>query len=472
MADTLSDGATSTRPRGSTRVTVVVLALTESFAHEWRSLAPAAIADVHVVRVVDEIPLTGELRAVIVAAGGGEEQLDQIVTRVRSTRGTEVVAVGASTDYRVAASAIRHGATEYFALPGDWAALREWVMARVDRDAVTDEHRAHPSLRGDFSAIKGRSPSLLSAIERAAKVVKRDSTVLITGETGTGKEILARAIHDNGSRAARPFLDVNCAAIPAPLLEAELFGYERGAFTDAKQAKPGLFEAADQGTLFLDEIGDLSLELQAKLLKVLESRRVRRLGALRDRDVDVRIIAATNADLLEAARSGRFRMDLYYRLGVVPIHLPPLRDRGEDILLLAEHFLSRFSAQYSIQPPTLSVTARRALLAHSWPGNVRELRNVIERAIVLDNGVVKPEFLGADVRELTTCEPLSLPFPAPLKTIERAAARATVERLQGNKTAAASVLGVSRKYLYALLEESGGEPRSGARAEPHMRVVR
>ena len=452
---------------------VAVVALTSAFEREWAALVTHDSAQVIVVSAVDEVPAGAELCAIVVAAGGEEGRLGPEVARARSRRLADIAAVGASADHRLAVGLLQQGAGDYFALPEDYDALRDWISTRIaaERSSPTEATLR----RYDFSGVVGRSPKLLAALDRAAKVIPRDATtVLITGETGTGKELLARAIHDNGPRRAQQFIDINCAAIPATLLEAELFGYEKGAFTDAKQAKPGLIEGAHQGTLFLDEIGDMSLELQAKLLKVLESRRVRRLGALREREVDARIIAATNSDLRPAVREGRFRADLYYRLAVVPIHLPPLRERGEDILILAQHFLAHFAGLYAIRRPLLSVSARRALLAHHWPGNVRELRNVVERAVVLGDGLLEPGLLSGDVRELATSQPLSLPFPAPLDAIDRAAARATVERLSGNKTAAAAALGVSRKHLYTLLATDPGGPgrHEDTSGDTAIRIVR
>jgi transcriptional regulator with PAS, ATPase and Fis domain len=275
------------------------------------------------------------------------------------------------------------------------------------------------------------------------------ATVLVTGETGTGKELLARAIHYNGPRRSQPFVEINCSAIPATLLEAELFGFEAGAFTDARAAKPGLFEAAHGGTLFLDEIGDLPVDLQAKLLKVLDGMEIRRLGSVRPVRVDVRVIAATHADLASAVRQGRFREDLFYRLHVVPIHLPALRDRGEDVLLLAMHFLAEFCAAYGVTRPVLNGDARGVLLRHTWPGNVRELRNSIERAVLLGSGNIEPSDL-LDNSGLQV--PSAIPFPATMDQIEQMAARVMVERLGGNKSAAAEALGISRSRLYRLLD--------------------
>jgi transcriptional regulator with PAS, ATPase and Fis domain len=280
-------------------------------------------------------------------------------------------------------------------------------------------------------------------------IPRGDATVLITGETGTGKELLAQAIHYNGPRAPHPFMEVNCTALPETLLEAELFGYEKGAFTDARTSKPGLFEAADRGSLFLDEIGDLTLNVQAKLLKVLEEKQVRRLGSIKSLGVDVRVIAATHVDLTAAVAEGRFRADLFYRLNVLPVHLAPLRERQGDLLLLAEHFLDRISEEYDLPRPPLDAATKQAMLAHGWPGNVRELKNAIERAVLLGDGELHVD----ELLPMASPAPAggALPFPASLRKIEAAAARLAVERLEGNKSAAADLLGISRTRLYRLL---------------------
>ena len=281
--------------------------------------------------------------------------------------------------------------------------------------------------------------------------------MLIPGETGTGKELLARAIHYNGPRAARPLVEINCSALPENLLEAELFGYEAGAFTDARTPKPGLLEAANGGTLFLDEVGDLSVNLQGKLLRVLEDKRVRRLGSVRDQEVDVRIIAATHVDLYQAATDGRFRQDLYYRLSVLPIHLPPLRERGDDILLLAGSFLDRFAAQYELPRGNLSSEIKRVLLSYPWPGNVRELRNALERAVLLGDGELRREHLFVGGSSAPTMRaPACIPFPASMEMIASAAARAMTEYCGGNKSEAAKALGISRRHLYVLLRNGEG----------------
>jgi transcriptional regulator with PAS, ATPase and Fis domain len=249
-------------------------------------------------------------------------------------------------------------------------------------------------------------------------------------------------------------VEINCAAIPANLLESELFGHEKGAFTDARSAKPGLFEAAHGGTLFLDEIGHLPFELQGKVLKAIEEKRIRRVGAVAMKEVDVRIIAATHVDLTSAVARGEFREDLFYRLSVVPIHLPPLRERGEDVLLLARHFLLSLGEQYGIAPPPLTPEMRGTLLAHRWPGNVRELRNALERALLLGEATLTSgDLFHRPVASAASSGPL--PFPAPLAEIERAAARVMLDRFGGNKKAAADALAISRSRLYRLLDDSG-----------------
>jgi transcriptional regulator with PAS, ATPase and Fis domain len=277
--------------------------------------------------------------------------------------------------------------------------------------------------------------------------------VLIGGETGTGKELLARAIHYGGPRAPQPFVEINCAAIPANLLESELFGHERGAFTGAVAAKPGLFELAHGGTLFLDEIGSMPLELQPKLLRALESRTIRRVGGQQGRQVDVRVIGAAHADLAAASARGEFREDLFYRLNVVTLTLPPLRDRNGDIELLAETFLARIATGYGLPVPSLTAELRAALRAHAWPGNVRELRNAIERALVLSpRGTLRAEeLLPAAPRRAATGGGV-LPFPATLDAVIRSAAHAMLALTGGNKSEAARRLGISRPRLQRLLD--------------------
>jgi DNA-binding NtrC family response regulator len=309
-----------------------------------------------------------------------------------------------------------------------------------------------------FAPIVGNSPALKAVLERAARILPHpNATALIVGETGTGKELLARAIHDGGPRRGAPFVPVNCSALPRHLIESELFGHERGAFTDAHAAKPGLFEVAHGGTLFLDEVGTLPVDLQAKLLRVLEDREVRRIGATKSRKVDVRILAATNENLPELVKAGAFRQDLYFRLGVITLHLPPLRERGDDVVIIAQELLSRLAPQYGLPVPPLSAEARRLLLSYSWPGKVRELRNAVERALLLSRpGELNLEELVPASDPKPAGESL-IPFPAPLDTITQAAARAMLELVHGNVSEAARRLKVSRRRLRRLVNE-GGKP--------------
>jgi DNA-binding NtrC family response regulator len=366
-----------------------------------------------------------------------------------------VIAVGSTASHRLAAQVVAAGAADYFALPDDRDGPRDAVAAAVQRRRASLGRAALAQLEAQahaFRDIVGESPALKAVLERAARVVSHgDATILITGETGTGKELLARALHYGGPRAAAPFVELNCAALPAQLLESELFGHERGAFTDAKTAKPGLFEVAHGGTMFLDEVDHLAPELQGKLLRALDQKSVRRLGATNIRTIDVRIVAATNTDLPAAVRAGRFREDLFYRLNVITLEIPPLRQRGDDVILLAEFFLRKFGAQYKLPPLSLTPDVRRALLAHAWPGNIRELRNAIERAVLLSSPGTLALTEVAD-RPSPPAGAGPLPFPAPLAQIQRAAARAMLDAAGGNRSEAARRLGISRSRLQRLLE--------------------
>jgi DNA-binding NtrC family response regulator len=442
---------------------LVVVARSDSFSALWPDLAREAGAEARVVPAAADAGSAHDALAVVLNVAGVEEEGEDEIRALVAAGAPAPVVVGARADHRLAVALVRAGAAEYFALPGDLPALQAEMRERARRAAQrAGAERLAGAERAafDFGRIIGRSPQIRAALDRAARVIPRDrATVLVTGETGTGKELLAQAIHYNGPRAAAPFVELNCAAVPAGLLESELFGHERGAFTDARTAKPGLFEAADGGTLFLDEIGDLPLTLQGKILKALEEKAVRRVGAVRAKVVDVRIIAATHVDLAAAVRAGEFREDLYYRLSVIPIHLPPLRERGDDVLLIAEHFLSTLARQYGLPVPPLEAALKRALVAHGWPGNVRELRNGLERALLLGDGTLEADDvfpLGA-----TPAAPSggggALPFPATLGEIEVAAAAAMVERMRGNKRAAAEALGISRSRLYRLLDGNAGD---------------
>jgi DNA-binding NtrC family response regulator len=432
----------------------------ESFATVWADLAEAVGAEgVRIAPTAAGLAPLGESSGVILAVGGIEDRANDLLRDLITEAPPPVAVVGSEADHRLASSVVRAGASDYFALPGDLELLRDWMEARVEEARArvrAGNLMSQEAERYDFSALIGESPELQAALNRVARVIPRDRvTVLLTGETGTGKELIAQAIHYNGPRRSEPFVEVNCTALPETLLESELFGFERGSFTDARTSKPGLFEAAHRGTLLLDEIGDLSLELQVKLLKVLEDKQVRRIGAVTSIEVDVRVVAATHVDLARAVEEGRLREDLFYRLNVIPIHLPPLRDRGEDILTLADHFLKQLAEEHGVPLPRLSIGARRALFEQRWPGNIRELRNTLERATLLGGELLEP----ADVKPAlapATGVTSALPFPATLRAIEVAAAKEALARAGGNKSAAAYLLGISRTRLYRLLEVDRG----------------
>jgi two-component system response regulator AtoC len=316
---------------------------------------------------------------------------------------------------------------------------------RVLRDEIRKEHR--------FEDILAKSASMQEIFRTIAKIAGYKTTVLVTGESGVGKELVARAIHRRSSRRGGPFVAINCGAIPENLLESELFGHKRGAFTDAIQDRRGLFEDASTGSLFLDEIGELPLGLQVKLLRVLEDETIRRLGETRDLKVDVRIIAATHRDLLAETKAGRFREDLFYRLNVLPIHVPPLRVRREDIPLLIEHFVTRNNARLRTNVRGLDSEARRLLFEYSWPGNVRELENTIERAMVLSEGdQIVASDLPERIREAQ--DPVQMQLASgelsvkkTTRIIEEILIRRALQKTKGNRTRAAELLEISHRAL-------------------------
>jgi DNA-binding NtrC family response regulator len=379
-----------------------------------------------------------------------------------------VVVLTAFGSIETAVAAMRAGAYDFATKPVQLDALTLVLGRAAQNRALKGEvKRLRDEIeRGrSWSAMVGESPAMLQVRELLARLSASDINVLITGESGTGKEVVARLLHEKGPRAKGPFVAINVAAMPETLLESELFGHAKGAFTDAREARSGLFERAHGGTLFLDEIGEMPIAIQPKLLRVLEARTVRPLGASREIPVDVRIVSATNRDLQTAIEEKRFREDLYFRLEGVNVELPPLRARGSDVLLLAQHFLVEGGRRTGKEPPTLSVAAAERLIAYPWPGNVRELRNCIERALALSSGAeVGVQDLPERVRDHATShvvvvsdDPSDL---VSMEEVERRYVLRVLESVSGNRTAAARILGFDRKTLYRKLVSYGVEPRA------------
>jgi len=384
---------------------------------------------------------------------------------------TPVILITGNATAESAVEAMKQGAFDYILKPFDFEKLKLQVAKAVEQGRLLAENtrlRQQLHARYRFDNIIGHSQAMQRVFSQLAKVVATDSTVLITGESGTGKELVAKAIHFNGPRKAKPFIAINCGAIPAELLESELFGHVKGAFTGAINDKAGKFEAAGGGTIFLDEIGTMPLHLQTKLLRVLQEHEVERVGSSRPIKLDVRVISATNADLLAEVKAGRFREDLYYRLHVIPLQLPPLRDRAADILLLARHFGDTLCREMNRPEISFSREAMRLLELYEWPGNVRELENVVERTIALADGpLITPEDLPPDISGLAaeagtdTIAPEvteeGLDMPATVAAIERRMIEQALELAGGVKARAARLLGLNRTTLVEKMKRLGME---------------
>lgn len=374
-----------------------------------------------------------------------------------------------------AVEAIRQGAFDYVTKPFTEDKLRSCVKKAMQISRLISEVKyLRKEIEGkyNFNNIVGNTRAICKILELAGEVSHTDTTVLITGESGTGKELLSRATHINSPRSKGPFLPVNCAAIPSALLEAELFGYERGAFTGAQQRKKGKFEHAHGGTLFLDEIGDMTLDVQAKFLRVLESKSFERLGGNQTIQSDVRIIAATNKDLEKMVEEKSFREDLYYRISVFPIRIPPLRERRDDIPLLSDYFISEFSTAFGRRPPTTSDKVNEMLYNHPWKGNIRELRNVLERAMILAKGekitarhVILNESHGRPLGELNLEQIVSLlirDHRIGLEDLEKEYIEYAMQSTGSNVSRAARLLGLSRatlRYRLDKMNDSGKNSR-------------
>jgi len=390
-------------------------------------------------------------------------ELLQAVKRTNAT--IPVVVMTAYGTVETAVEAMKAGASDYLLKPFALEEMKLILRKELDFHRLREENRSLREALGEryqFRNIVARSPKMQEVLATVERVAPTHSTVLLGGESGVGKDLIARAIHEHSRRAAGPFIKINCTAIPENLLESELFGYEKGAFTGANTSKPGRFELADKGTIFLDEIGDVPGSIQVKLLHVLQDRQFDRLGGTKTLKVDVRVIAATNQDLRAALEQGTFRQDLYNRLNVVPISIPPLRERKEEIPYLVDYFIARF-ARESDKPLTGITSAALQLLADfHWPGNVRELENIIERAVALSTGTVIDT---ADIRlDISTSAPAaaasggSAPFPPEGMTLEQfedEIIREALRRAGGNKSQAARLLGLSRNALRYRLSKLG-----------------
>jgi DNA-binding NtrC family response regulator len=402
--------------------------------------------------------------------GSGIEVLRQIRHR-QSDAVVIMITANVLVDETIAA--LRGGAYDFIGKPINLEELQVAIRNGIEANRLRKEvnlFRRERAQQFSFDQIVGESSPMREMLMLAHKVAESEvSSVLLQGESGTGKDLVAKAIHYHSSRSEGPFIAINCAALPGTLIESELFGYEKGAFTDAKARKEGLFEQAESGTLFLDEIGELELSLQAKLLRVLEEGAFRRVGGLKDLPLDVRVIAASNRDLKAESEVGRFRADLFYRLSVIQIDIPPLRERGDDIRVLAEHYMDSFRSRLRKNVNRIDAEALTAFARYQWPGNVRELRNVVERAMILEDGneiTIKylPRALTGDFRSgsdtrsgVARNEPVRLPADGiSLEEVEMSLVRQALERSGGNQTKAAELLDISRdqlRYRMKKLEE-------------------
>ena len=383
-------------------------------------------------------------------------ELLQEVNRLRPQ--TEVVIITAHGTIETAVKALKEGAYDYLTKPINVKRFRSYVHNILRAQELIEENRLlREQLRKqeEYSQLIGRSEKLLTILEMIDQLAPTDVTILIEGESGTGKELVANAIHQKSGRGQDPFISVNCGALPRELIGSELFGHEKGAFTSASQQKQGRFELAHRGTLFLDEIAEMNLEAQVTLLRILEEGRFRRVGGTREIEVDVRVIAATNKSLQEQVGEGRFREDLFYRLNVVRMSLPPLRERREDVQLLTQHFLSTFSAKYHKPDVQFSPEVDARFADYHWPGSIRELKNSIERAVILaKNPVIGLDLLPERIQEKSSLPGVSgLAAGRSLAEVEKEMIRRTLEHTGGHRKRTAQMLGISERDLYYKLKK-------------------
>lgn len=402
---------------------------------------------------------------------------------LRSIKGIDkdvpVIIITAFGNIQTAVDAMKFGAHDFIEKPFEIEKLNIVMDKALENAFLRREVSRYKALTGDygFEHIIGNSPKMQEMKMVIKKISQSNATtVLLEGETGTGKDFIARVIHNQSNRAHKSFVDVNCAALPENLIESELFGYERGAFTGASNGKKGLFELSNGGTIYLDEIGDMNYDLQAKLLKVIDSKTFRRLGGTTEIMTDVRIIAATNRDLQAKIKAGTFREDLYWRLKVIPLTMPPLRERGEDILLISQKFIERFDLEFKKQAKGLSPETRKLFLAYRWPGNVRELKNVIERAMILENEeYITPDYLPVEIVQAAEvkasqpkpCEELGITIPEgglDIENIEKELLKKALMMAKGNQSKAARLLNLGRDAFRYRIQKFGLDSESQGEA--------
>ena len=384
----------------------------------------------------------------------------QVLKKLKETDSeVPVIMMTAYGEIETAVEAIKNGAYDFILKPFQLEKMKVSIANALESSSLKqqlDGIRKKERETYNFKNFLGRSKVMQEVFKKLKKIGEsKASTILIQGESGTGKELVARAIHESSNGSNRPFLEINCAALPETLLESELFGHEKGAFTDAKYRKKGLFELAEGGTIFLDEIGEMGITLQSRLLRVIENKTFRRVGGVKDLRVNTRIISATNRDLKQAIKEGKFRNDLYYRLQVIPVYLPPLRERKEDIPLLANHFIAMFNKEFKKNVRSISPEVEKLLQRYSWPGNVRELKNIIERAMLLEAEEellpehLPPEIIGNEEEILPHEGPATIDelYPITLKEMERLVIEKTLNETGQNKSQAAKILGISRQTL-------------------------
>jgi two-component system response regulator AtoC len=391
----------------------------------------------------------------------GKTGMDLLVISRHRKPAVPVILITGHGDIETAVAAIKSGAYDFITKPVD-----EHELLNSVRKAVAESEKNKELLSSYFDTdnsllpeVIGKSPAVEQILQTVGKIAQTDSTVLISGETGVGKELVAKTIHAASGRRDHPFVKVNCAAIPEALAESELFGYERGAFTGAVTNKPGRFELAHEGTIFLDEIGDMPLQLQSRLLSVLQDKAIERVGGVKVIRVDVRVLAATNRDLQADVNAGRFRADLFYRLNVVPIRVPPLRERKDDIVPLLDHFLKKIASRQGKRAQRILPEVTAALLRHDWPGNIRELENTLERMVLMsDSDTIGPELLPPELRIATEkCAPSTFKERVDdiVCTSEKQMIVDALNKTNQNRTKAAELLGISRRTLQNKIKEYG-----------------